>query len=305
VIRMPVKGREGLVEINTQKLPGRLRAETTAEAKPGAYDLVGLAMQEPQYRSPGVRELLDAVAKSGKPCMSIMNMPPLPYLARIPGIDAAKCADAFTDATVWKSFDPKLMTLCSPDPQAFRPPDEEVNVLQVRLPTNFKAARFDSPAHTNLLRTLEHDIESARFEGLELPVKLKVHDSVFVPLAKWAMLMCGNYRCVKADTVIPIKEAVHGDIGRSRAIYEWVVDLCVDLGAKREDMVPFEKYAKAAESLGSPSSAARALAAGAPNIERVDRLVQSVAAQRGRRSKDIDEIVTLVDAWLVKNRRKG
>jgi hypothetical protein len=305
IIRMPVKGREGLVEINTQKLPGKLRATTTAEAKPGDYDLVGLAMQEPQYRSPGVRELLDAVAKSGKPCMSIMNMPPLPYLARIPGIDAAKCADAFTDATVWKSFDPKLMTLCSPDPQAFRPPEEEVNVLQVRLPTNFKAARFDSTAHTNLLRTLEHDIESARFEGLELPVKLKVHDSVFVPLAKWAMLMCGNYRCVKADTVIPIKEAVHGDIGKSRAIYEWVVDLCVDLGAKREDMVPFEKYAKAAESLGSPSSAARALAAGAPNIERVDRLVQSVAAQRGRRSKDIDEIVTLVDAWLVKNRRKG
>jgi hypothetical protein len=305
VIRMPVKGREGLVEINTQKLPGKLRATTTDVAKPGDYDLVGLAMQEPQYRSAGVRELLDAVAKSGKPCMSIMNMPPLPYLARIPGIDANKCADAFTDASVWKSFDPKLMTLCSPDPQAFRPPEEEVNVLQVRLPTNFKAARFDSQAHTNLLRTLEHDIEAARFEGLELPVKLKVHDSVFVPLAKWAMLMCGNYRCVKADTVIPIKEAVHGDIGRSRAIYEWVVDLCVDLGAKREDMVPFEKYAKAAESLGSPSSAARALAAGAPNIERVDRLVQSVAAQRGRRSKDIDEIVTLVDAWLVKNRRKG
>jgi len=305
VIRMPVKGRDGLVEINTQKLPGKLRATTTDVAKPGDYDLVGLAMQEPQYRSPGVRELLDAVAKSGKPCMSIMNMPPLPYLARIPGIDANKCADAFTDATVWKSFDPKLMTLCSPDPQAFRPPEEEVNVLQVRLPTNFKAARFESQAHTNLLRTLEHDIESARFEGLELPVKLKVHDSVFVPLAKWAMLMCGNYRCVRADTVIPIKEAVHGDIAKSRAVYEWVVDLCVGLGAKREDMVPFEKYAKAAESLGSPSSAARALAAGAPNIERVDRLVQSVAAQRGKRSPDIDEIVTLVDAWLVKNRRKG
>jgi len=161
VIRMPVKGRDGLVEINTQKLPGKLAATTTDVAKPGDYDLVGLAMQEPQYRSPGVRELLDAVAKSGKPCMSIMNMPPLPYLARIPGIDAAKCADAFTDATVWKSFDPKLMTLCSPDPQAFRPPEEEVNVLQVRLPTNFKAARFDSQAHTNLLRTLEHDIESA------------------------------------------------------------------------------------------------------------------------------------------------
>jgi hypothetical protein len=51
----------------------------------------------------------------------------------------------------------------------------------------------------------------------------------------------------------------------------------VKLGANEKDMVPFEKYANAALSLGSPSSAARALAAGAPNIERVDRLVQSIA----------------------------
>jgi hypothetical protein len=310
IVRMPVKGREGLVEVNSRNLRGKLSAVGT-DADPRAFDLVALAMQEPQYRSAGVRELLDAVAKSGKPCMSIMNMPPLPYLARIPGIDPAKCADSYTDPTVWKSFDPKLMTLCSPDPQAFRPPDQEVNVLQVRLPTNFKAARFDSDAHTALLRTLVKDIEAARFEIpgqkeiVELPVKLKVHESVFVPLAKWAMLIAGNYRCVKADSVIPIKEAVHGDIAKTRAVYNWVVDLCLSLGASRDDMVPFEKYANAALSLGSPSSAARALAAGAPNIERVDRLVQSVAAQRGMRSPDVDEIVSLVDAWLVRNRRKG
>ncbi len=305
VVRMPVKGREGLVEVNSNRLPGKLRAATTDAVDPRDFDLVALAMQEPQYRSPGVRELLDAVAKSGKPCMSIMNMPPLPYLARIPGIDPAKCADSYTDATVWKSFDPKNMTLCSPDPQAFRPPEEEVNVLQVRLPTNFKSARFDSDKHTELLRTLERDIEAARFDGMELPVKLKVHESVFVPLAKWAMLMAGNYRCVKADSVVSIQEAVHGNIEKTRAVYDWVCDLCVNLGAKREDMVPFEKYANAAKSLGSPSSAARALAAGAPNIERVDRLVQSVGTQRGMRSPDIDEIVAFVDAWLVRNRRKG
>jgi len=52
------------------------------------------------------------------------------------------------------------MTLCSPDPQASRPPDEKVNVLQVRLPTNFKAARFESDTHTALLRRLEADIEA-------------------------------------------------------------------------------------------------------------------------------------------------
>ena len=304
IVRMPVKGREGLVEVNSRSLPGKLDAVGT-EVDPKRFDLISLAMQEPQDRVAGVLELLDAVAKSGRPCMSIMNMPPLPYLARIPGVDPAKCAESYTDPTVWKSFDPALMTLCSPDPQAFRPPDQEVNVLQVRLPTNFKAARFESDEHTRLLRTLEKDIESARFQGLELPVKLKVHDSVFVPLAKWAMLMAGNYRCVKADTVIPIKEAVHGDLEKSRKVYNWVADLCVSLGAKREDMVPFEKYANAALSLASPSSAARALAAGAPNIERVDRLVQSVGAQHGKRLAELDEIVSLVDSWLVRNRRKG
>jgi hypothetical protein len=82
---MPVKGREGLYEIDSRKLPGKLSAEGPGSIKPGDYDLVTLAMMEPQYRSPGVRELLDAVAKAKVPCMSIMNMPPLPYLKRIPG----------------------------------------------------------------------------------------------------------------------------------------------------------------------------------------------------------------------------
>src|SRR5216683_3258827 len=310
-VRMPVKGREGLIEVDSRKLPGKLSASLPAEVKPADYDLVALAMQEPQSRQPGVRELLDAVAKSRVPCMSIMNMPPLPYLARIPGLPMDELKKCYADASVWQNFDPKLITLCSPDPQAFRPPDEKVNVLQVSLPTNFKAARFESDANTALLRTLEKGIEAARFEipgqkeKVELPVKLKVHESVFVPLAKWAMLIAGNYRCVKADTVIPIKEAVHADIAKSRAVYNWVVDLCVSLGAGRDDMVPFEKYANAALSLGTPSSAARALAAGAPYIERVDRLVQAVGLQHGKRSADVDAAVALVDAWLVRNRRKG
>jgi hypothetical protein len=307
---MPVKGREGLVEIRSKELPGTVSAGGTADANPADHDLVGLAMQEPQYRSPGVRELLDSVARSRVPCLSIMNMPPLPYLDRVPGIDAKRCAEAYTDPTVWEAFDPKRVTLCSPDPQAFRPPEEGVNVLQVRLPTNFKAARFESEAHTAMLRELAAGIEGVRFalaggEKIELPVKLKVHDSVFVPLAKWAMLLAGNYRCVQRDGVVSIREAVHGNLAESRAVYQWVVDLCLGLGADPADMVPFEKYADAAQSLGSPSSAARALAAGAPHIERVDRLVQLVGAGRGLSSPAVDETVARVDAWLVRNRRKG
>ena len=164
------------MEVRSQKLPGKLSAAGPADVNPADYDLVALAMQEPQYRSPGVRELMERVAKAGVPCMSIMNMPPLTYLKRLPGIDANACRTSYTDPTVWDSFDPALMTLCSPDPQAFRPPEEKVNVLQVRLPTNFKAARFESDAHTAILRQLEADIEAARFEvggeRIELPVKL-------------------------------------------------------------------------------------------------------------------------------------
>jgi hypothetical protein len=217
------------------------------------------------------------------------------------------CRACYTDATVWDSFEPALVTLCSPDPQASRPPEEKANVLQVRLPTNFKSARFESEAHTAILRRLEADIEAARFdtgqERIELPVKLKVHDSVFVPLAKWAMLMTGNYRCITAAGMRSINDAVHSDIEASRAMYAWVVSLCTSLGADEKDLVPFEKYAAAARGLTGASSAARALYGGAPHIERVDRLVQTIAAQRGMQSTALDAVVALVDAQLEANRK--
>src|SRR6185436_13685112 len=89
----------------------------------------------------------------------------------------------------------------------------------------------------------------------------------------------------------------------SRLAYQWVVNLCKSLGADEKDLVPFEKYAAAAQSLGSPSSAARALFGGAPNIERVDRLVQTIGVQKGTRLEALDEVVRLVDAKLEENRK--
>ena len=306
-VRLPVKGRKELVEVDSRTLRGKLSADGPGAVRPGDYDLVALAMQEPQYRAAGVRELLDTVARSRVPCMSIMNMPPLTYLKRIPGLATEPLKASYTDASVWDSFEPGLMTLCSPDPQAFRPPEEGVNVLQVTLPTNFKAARFASDEHTAMLRRMQADIEAVRFdvggERIDLPVKLKVHQSIFVPLAKWAMLITGNYRCVQKEAARSIKEAVHSDLSASRAVYNWVCALCVALGAAPDDMVPFEKYANAALSLVRPSSAARALFAGAPNIERVDRLVQGIAAQKGMTSAVLDETVALVDARLANNRK--
>ena len=308
-VRMPVRGREGLVEIDSRQAPGRLVAASPAELSLEGFDLVALAMQEPQYRVPAVRELLERVARARLPCMSIMNMPPLPYLARLPGIDVASLRDCYTDASVWDPFDIELMTLASPDPQAFRPPDEPLNVLQVALPTNFKVARFAADDTTSMLKRLQTDIEAVRLEvdgtPIELPVKLKVHESVFVPLAKWSMLLTGNYRCVQQGAPCSIREAVHDDPTKSRAVYEWVASVCRALGASDEDLVPFEKYANAAQGLAKPSSAARALAAGATAIERVDRLVQRIAAQHGMRNDTVDATVALVDAALQRNRDRG
>jgi hypothetical protein len=308
-VRLPVKGRKDPVELDSRKLPGKVTAGGAGDVDPAKYDLIGLAMQEPQYRSPGVRELLDAVAKSKVPCMSIMNMPPLPYVKRIPGLDYDALKPAYTDPTVWDSFDPGTLTLCSPDPQAIRPPEEKVNVLQVTLPTNFKVAKFDDDKHTAVLRKLQADIEAVRYdtpEGkTELPVKLKVHDSIFVPLAKWSMLLAGNYRCVTKDGMRTAQEAVHSDIGTSRSVYNFVFDLCVKLGANPADLVPFEKYAAAAQSLTRPASAARALQNGAPNIERADKLVQLIAKQKGMSHPAIDAQVALVDARIEANRKKA
>jgi hypothetical protein len=309
-VRMPIRGRSDPIELDSRRLPGSLRAAGPDAVDPSDYDLVVLAMQEPQYRSPGVRELLDAVAKKRVPCMSIMNMPPLPYLKRMPGLAADPLKACYTDPSVWDNFEPGLLTLCSPDPQAIRPPGEKINVLQVTLPTNFKAARFDAEAPTAILRQMQKDVEAVRYDpgdgtAVDLPVKLKVHDSIFVPLAKWAMLLTGNYRCVRPDGSITINEAVHNDPDASRGVYDWVCTLSEKLGASPNDLVPFEKYAAAARELVRPSSAARALDNGAPNIERTDRLVQMLGAQHGMRNPVVDQTVATVDARLETNRKKA
>lgn len=306
LVRFPVRGRAELVDVPSKALPGTLRAATPEAVDPAAFDLAVLGMQESQYGADGVKQLMARIGASGVPCLAIMNMPPLVYLRRIPGLDAGALRNCYTDPSVWDAFDPANVTLASPDPQAFRPPDEGKNVLQVGLPTNFKAARFEGDAPTALLRRLEADVEAARFdvsgEAVEIPTKLKVFDSIFVPLAKWPMLLTGNYRCVRADGMVPIVEAVHGDEALSRSIYAWVVGLCCKLGADEADLVPYEKYAAAADGLKKPSSAARSLFGGAANIERVDKLVSSIAAQLSVSNEHVEETVRLVDARLAANR---
>lgn len=285
-------------------LAGTVDAVTPENALPQDYDLVCLAMQEPQYSHPTLSDLLARVAQAKVPCMSIMNMPPLPYLKRIPDLYSSKLRDAFLNAEIWDQFDPELMTLCSPDPQAFRPPEEKPNVLFVGLPTNFKVSKFSDPALNSILTTLEQDIENYRVDGKDVPVKLRVFDSLFVPFAKWAMLATGNYRCITREGPRSIQEAVHSDIDKSKEIYTFVNDLAERLGADPSDMVPFEKYAAAAKNLLKPSSAARAVFAGAADIERVDKIIKFSADALQMSNPTISETVAIIDETLSKNKTR-
>lgn len=284
--------------IFSRTLPGTLDAATPGDVDISRYDLVCLAMQEPQYTNHTVRVLMVKIAAAKLPCLSIMNMPPLPYLRRIPALSDMNLDEAYTNAQVWERFEPGLMSLCSPDPQAFRPPEEAPNVLHVGLPTNFKAAAFADERHTKLARQLEADIDAATLDGHDVPVKLKVFDSLFVPLAKWSMLLTGNYRCITSHEPLSIRDAVHRDLALSKSIYAHVDAVARRLGADPMDQVPFEKYAKAAESLLKPSSAARAVENGAPFIERVDLLVKLISHQLHMPNAEIDRTVEIVDQRL-------
>jgi len=301
-VRIKLKNDDLHRTINSTTLPGKLDARTPEDTVAKDYDLVVLAMQEPQYLHPTLRMLLGNIAAARVPCLSLMNMPPLPYLKRIESIDTRTTEAAYSKHRIWERFDPDLVTLCSPDPQAARPPNEPANILQVNLATNFKAAAFASPVHNAILNALATDIDSVRLDGEEVPVKLRVHDSVFVPLAKWPMLLTGNYRCITPGAPTSIREAVHRDLRLSREVYEAVSQIVLRIGGNRSDLVDFDKYAGAAERLTNPSSVARAVTAGALMVERVDRLVQIIGKQHGISHPSINMAVSLLNAKISRNR---
>src|SRR3978361_2171162 len=210
-VRIKLRDEPAHRAIFSRDLPGKLDATPPQAVDLSLYDLVALAMQEPQYTNHTIRVLMIKIAAAKLPCLSIMNMPPLPYLKRIPALADMDLEESYTNALVWERFEPGLVSLCSPDPQAFRPPEEKPNVLDVGLPTNFKAAAFADEKHNLLLRELEADIDAVKLDGRDVPVKLKVFDSLFVPLAKWSMMLTGNYRCITPNDPQSSRAAVPRD----------------------------------------------------------------------------------------------
>jgi len=99
--------------------------------------------------------------------------------------------EAYTNASVWERFKPDWCRSARPirRPSARRKRPRTSFMSACR--TNFKAAAFEEAQHNKMLRELEKDIDAVTLDGKDVPVKLKCFDSLFVPLAKWSMLLPG------------------------------------------------------------------------------------------------------------------
>jgi len=304
-LRVPTKQGAAPLEIGAQHCKVMPDACVPGDADPRAYDLVCLAMQEPQYSFPEVRQLIERIATARVPCLSIMNMPVPPFLQRITALDDQVAESVFTDAELWARMDRSVFTMAGADPQAKRTEDSDALIIAVTLPTNFKVAPFENESAQSVIQRLAEDIDSTRIdvEGISYHpcVRLRPHTSNFIPLAKWPMLVTGNFRCITSGPPVSIRDAVCSNESESRELYDWVVQVCLALGTEQSILVPFDAYRRAAEGLSLPSSLARGLYAGATAVERIDVLIQALASQHGMSHPALDRIVGDVSGRLEKN----
>jgi len=300
VLRIPLRKSDELAEIRT----AACTFSVPEDADPESADLVLLAMQEPQLAHPDIAALMDRIGLLGTPCLSLMNIPPAAFLRRV-GFPEEAFANAYSAPHVWDSFDPGKISNASPDPQALRMDPSKPGELKVTLASNFKAAPFRDLEDQTLLSRLARDVSRLKIEHagrmITTPVHLLAHSSAFIPLAKWPMLVTGNYRCVTESGSRSIADAVMSDLGASKRIYVCVTRLLSALGVPEEIVVPFEAYAKAAQSLVRPSSIARALEAKATAVERVDTLIVNLLKTEGLDTDEIGENCELIDRLLEAN----
>jgi hypothetical protein len=236
-----------------------------------------------------------------------MNLPPPPFLERL-GIASPEALEGvFTSEDAWKTIDPALIAVASPDPQAVRINSERPSELTVTLASNFKASSFEDESAQRVLESLARDFSRLKLgqgdREIRPPVALVAHRSMFVPLAKWPMVLTGNFRCLTDRGLRTISEAVFDDVAESREIYNAIYALARELGASENDLVEFDAYARAAASLTRPSSVARALAGGATAVERLDRLVANLSKLNGRQNEMVRRIVETVERRLDENRK--
>jgi len=194
-LRVPARdNRATSVEIGASQCAVPPTASVPDEVDPRLFDLVCLAMQEPQYSAAGVRDLVDRIARARTPCLSLMNMPLPPFIGKFVALDDQTVNDVFTEAGLWAGFDPEAFTMASADPQATQARTDGALITSVTLPTNFKSAPFELKRYQHILERLARDIDASRIDcggtACQPRVRLRPGVSAFVPTAKWPNGQC-------------------------------------------------------------------------------------------------------------------
>ena len=308
-LRLPSKTDGSIVTLSADAAQCLSSASTPTELPSLDYDLCVLAMQEPQYSSPELTQLLAAIGTANIPLLSIMNMPLPVFLKGRLALSTDELSGVWQSENAWQDMDAAHFSAASPDPQAMMVQSSDVLSVHVNHAANIKVAPFTDAEDQRMLTSLAESIDALRVQqgGIahQVGMRLVAHSDPLVSMAKWPMLITGNFRCWTSQGPISIADAVHADLYQSRFIYEWVSDLCVGFAAEANlpppALVPFERYAEAATTLTMPSSLARGLAAGAKRVERVDLLLQGLADQRGLSNPLLDIVANVVSQSLQNN----
>lgn len=285
-----------------------LRFATPEIVDPSEFDIVLLALQEPQARASEIASLMRRIGDR-LPVASVMNMPPPPFLDRVSKLSVSVRSGVFGAEEAWSVFPAERMTLASPDPQVFRPDSARPGHLQVTLASNFKFAPFVRSEDQSVLTRIARDASRLTTNWGRVPVHLLARASLFTPLAKWPMLVTGNCRCLSdAGVLLSICDAVEQDLVVSRMLYEGVNEGLRWLGAPESVLVPFDAYLIASRQLVRPSSLARSLMNGATAVERIDLLVLGLMQEAPAQQDvliELHRISALISAKLLENQKNG
>ena len=312
-LRLPSKTDGSVVTLSAEKAQCKPAAYTPEDLPNLDYDLCVLAMQEPQFSSPELTQLVAEIGKANIPLLSIMNMPLPIFLKGKVAFSVDELSGVWQSISAWQWLDATRFSAASPDPQAMMIQNSDALSVHVNHAANIKVAPFANTNDQQVLIDLAQSIDGLRVQQNgkmhQLGMRLVAHSNELVSMAKWPMLITGNFRCWTSQGPVSIADAVHSDLDQSRLVYEWVGNLCAGLASEANlpspPLVSFERYAQAAKSLTLPSSLARGLAAGATRVERVDLLLQGLASQRGMASPQLSIIVDSVNDALKYNSLKA
>ena len=232
-VRLPVKGRKDPVLLDSTKLPGRVTASGAQGVNPKDYDLICLACRSRSTARPACANCSMRWRSRGAvhvdhehAAAALREAHPRPRL-RGAGARLHRCAGV---GQLRSEVPDAVQPRSAGDPPAGREGQcadgHAADQLQGGEVRRREGHGDPAPAREGDRRD---PLRSGDGTKIELPVKLRVYDFIFVPLAKWSMLLAGNYRCVTEDGMRTAQEAVHSDLATSKSVYDFVFDLCVKL----------------------------------------------------------------------------